>query len=56
MSFLYYLQTQPLHFLIQCRLFFMHHEVVSVMLAAQCVSYDVCLAGVVVNAQVVVLN
>jgi hypothetical protein len=38
----------------QRRLFFTHHQVVAVMLATQSVGYDVCLAGVVVNVQVVV--
>jgi hypothetical protein len=34
----------------------MHHQVVAAMLGTQCVGYDICLAGVVVNAQVVVLD
>jgi hypothetical protein len=34
----------------------MHHQVVAVMLVAQCVGYDVRLAEMVVNAQVVVLD
>jgi hypothetical protein len=34
----------------------MHHQVVAVMLATQCIGYNVCLAGVVVDAQIVVLD
>jgi hypothetical protein len=40
----------------QRRLFFTNHQVVAVMLVTQSVGYDVCLAGVVVNVQVVVLD
>jgi hypothetical protein len=35
---------------------FLHHQVVAVMLVTQWSGYNVCLAGVVVNVQIVVLD
>jgi hypothetical protein len=53
---LYYFQLQPLEFIAQCRLFVPNHQVAAIVLLAQGVRYDVSLAGVILNIQVVVLD
>jgi hypothetical protein len=55
-TLLYYFQLQSLEFIAQSWLFLTNQQIAAIVLPTQGVRYDVSLAGVILNVQVVVLD